>query len=267
MRRRRCLIAAAGLAALAGGAGGAGAQEADSATSAVSIYAEARVVSRYVWRGYDLSRGKPALQPWVEGALPNGLGFNAFVTSALDRRTEVDEAQLGLTYTRELRPGWEVGAGYLSYLQFGTETEPNFDDPDTLSFNRAGEFLGNLTWNWEHGYATLTYSRGHASGEGNSVNLWVQREFEWADGRWTAEPYLQADYLDEYGPPSRLDERVSGVEIGVPVSRRLGSLRLQLAGYVTWVPSAYVRSSNRDIGASGDGLLWWAAFAVVHERD
>ncbi|MDP3775826.1 MAG: TorF family putative porin [Gemmatimonadales bacterium] len=242
------------------------AAEADSAPK-LEVYAEARVVSRYAWRGYDLSRAKPAFQPYVEVTLPSGLGFNAFTTSALDRQTELDEAQLGLTFRREVRGAWEVGFGYLLYVMPGTQTEPSPEGPDSLSPAMSGEFVASVTRNWSGGYATLTYARGHGSGVGNSVNLWVQHTLAWAGGRWSAEPYVQVDYLDEYGPPSGFGDRMSGVEIGVPVYRQLGAVRLQLAGYLTVVPSGYVRGSNGAAGGSARRVLPWAAAGVVYERE
>jgi hypothetical protein len=260
---RRPLLA---LLALAPAPAGAAAQEADSA-SRTSIYAELRLVSRYVWRGYDLSRGKPALQPWVEAFLPNGLSFNFFTTAALDRQTELDEFQIGALYGRDLGAGLSLVGGYLAYLQPGTETEPTGEEPGSeLEFNRSGEFVLSLTRSWEGGYAALTYSRGHGSGEGNSVNLWLEHELALGEA-WTLTPYLQADYLDEYGPPRRLGERVSGIEIGAPLRLSLGGWAVEAAGYLTHVPSGYVRASNGESGGSSRALQPWAAIAVVLERD
>lgn len=260
----RCALAVA--IGLLGPAGGARAQRADS-SSGVVLYAEARVVSHYIWRGYDLSRGEPAFQPYAEATLPNGLGFNAFVTSALDRKKEWDEAQLGLTFNREVRGVWELGVGYLVYVTPGTETEPTSKDADSLASSTSGELVASVRRSWDAGYATLTYARGHGSGAGNSVNLWAQHAFTWGGDRWAVEPYLQLDYLDEYGPPSGLGERMSGVEIGVPLYRRLGDVRLQVAGYLTVVPSSHVRASNASAGASSRAVLPWAALGVVYERD
>ena len=254
------------VAGLAGQPTAAAAQESDS-SSGPGIHAEARVVSRYVWRGYDLSRAKPAFQPYVEVRLPGGLGFNAFTTNALDRKTELDEAQIGLTFSREVNRLWEVRVVLIGYVTPGTQTEPGSDLADPLKLTSSAEFFAAFTRNWDAGYAMLTYSRGQGAGAGNSVNLWAQRTFAWAGERWSVEPYFQADYLDEYGPPSGFGDRMSGVEIGVPVYRRLGGVRLQLAGYVTVVPSRYVRDANGSAGGSARRVLPWAAAGVVYERE
>lgn len=243
-----------------------GAPLADSASTGVELYAEVRLVSRYIWRGYDLSLGKPAVQPYAEVTLPSGLGFNAFFTSALDSRSEFDEAQLGVTYSRAVGAAWEVMAGYLRYLMPGTETEPNSDPADPGAFSSTGEFVLALSRHWDAGYVTVTYSRGHGEGRGNSVNLWVQRTLALRGERWSAEPYLQADYLDEYPPDggfSGFGERISGVEVGVPVFVRLGGARALVGVHLTWVPSDYVRSAN----TGARSVQPWFTVGVVYERD
>src|SRR5512143_1141768 len=60
----------------------AAAQSDSAASSAFSLYAEARLVSRYIWRGYDDAQKTPSLQPYVEAGLPFGFTANAFATSA-----------------------------------------------------------------------------------------------------------------------------------------------------------------------------------------
>jgi len=254
--------AAAAFASLVLAPSPAPAQSDTAAATGLSLYAETRLVSRYLWRGYDLSNGKPAIQPYAEAWLPFGLGVNAFATTALDSHVDLDEAQLSLLYKRDVGGGFEVSGGYLLYIMPGTETEPS-DDPDPMSVTTSGEFTLALTRNWENGYATLTYSRGMGLGEGNSLNFWAQRTFTWGNERWTAEPYVQADYLDEYGAPSGLGQRMSLVEVGVPVYYQLGPVSLVASGHLSYIPSSYVRSEN----ASGNRLLPWLSIGLVYERD
>lgn len=241
------------------------AQTDSAAGPAISIYAETRLVSRYVWRGYDLSQSNAAVQPWIELSLPFGLSVNAFATSALDSHRETDEAQLGVGYARELGD-WELGAGYLHYIMPGTETEPSAAE-DPLETTTSGEVYLSLTRNWTDGLATLTYSRGNRSGKGNSINLWVERDFSWGDDRWQAQPYMQADYLDQYGAPTGLDNRLAMIEFGLPVLFQLGPVQLLAAAQVSFIPSEYVRALNRDAGASGRTVLPWFSLGVVYEHD
>lgn len=241
--------------------------QADSAAgSGFSLYAETRLVSRYIWRGYDLSQSARALQPYVEVGLPFGLTANAFATSALDSHRDLDEAQVGIGYQADIGGGWELGAGFLDYEMPGTATEPGPDASNPLAAGRTGELYVSLTRNWEDGYATLTYSRGDRSAKGNSVNVWAQQEVRWRDGRVTAQPYVQADYLDEYGPPARFADRFAMVEFGVPVLVRLGPVQLLAAAHLSFVPSAYVRAVNGEAGATDNIALPWFSLGIVIDR-
>lgn len=234
--------------------------------SGFSVYAETRLVSRYVWRGYDLTQTASALQPWVEVGLPFGLTVNAFATTALDSHRDLDEAQLSLGYKGDIGGGWELGAGYLHYEMPGTETEPGADPMDPLATSRSGEVYFALTRNWEGGFATLTYARGNRSGKGNSVNLWAQHDFTYFDERVTAQPYFQIDYLDEYGPPTGFENRLSQIEIGVPVFLRVGPVQLLAAAQVSFVPSPYVRAANLAAGATNNIAQPWFSMGIVYER-
>ncbi|MEK7667147.1 MAG: TorF family putative porin [Gemmatimonadota bacterium] len=244
-----------------------GAASTDSGTTAVELYAETRLVSRYIWRGYDVSMNTASVQPWVELSLPLGFTANAFTTSALDRHRDLDEAQLGVGNTREIFGEWEFGVGYLHYVMPGTETEPGADEADPLAPSTSGEFYAALTRNWDNGYATLTYSRGNRSGKGNSVNLWVQQDYSWGHDRWTAQPYFQIDYLDEYGAPAGLEQRLAMIEIGLPVLFRVGPVQLLAAAQVSFVPSPWVRASNGEASAGRNLAIPWFSVGLVYEPD
>ena len=240
---------------------------AGESTSPVSLYAESRVVSRYLWRGYDLSLGKPAVQPYAELSLPAGLTVVGFASAALDRQTELDEVQLGLTWSRSVAGPWEVGFGYQLYLMPGTQTEPGTDAQDPLRLSATGEFTASVTRTWGSGYAALTYSRGTGSSAGNSVNLWVQHSVALVGARLQSEPYLQFDYLDQYHPPRQLSQRLAGLEVGLPLYYRVAGFDLLLSGHLTWVPSDYIRSSNGAApGGSTAAILPWGSVGVVWGR-
>ncbi len=244
----------------------AAAQSDSSATNGFSLYVEARLVSRYVWRGYDDSRNTPSLQPYTEIGLPFGFTANAFTTSAFDRHHDLDEVQLGLGYTLDAGRGWEIGAGYLQYVLPGTETEPS-PGLDPFATTRSGEIYFSATRKWDSGRATLTFSRGNNAGKGNSLNLWVEQDYAWGNERWEAQPYLQMDYLDEYGAPTGFENRLSMIEIGVPFLFRVGPVKLLAAAQVSFIPSRYVRESNRLAGAGGDVALPWFTLGLVYEPD
>jgi hypothetical protein len=237
----------------------------DSGTAAFALHAEARLVSRYIWRGFDDSRNTASVQPFVELTLPLGFTANAFGSSGVDRHMQLDEAQLGVGYKRTLGD-WELGAGYLHYILPGTETEPS-PGAHPLMTTTSGEYFLALTRNWEKGYATLTYSRGNRAGKGNSVNVWVEQDVATADGRWTAQPYLQLDYLDEYGAPAGFENRFSMIEIGMPVLFQLGPVQLLAAAQVSFIPSPWIRIANAGAGASRDVALPWFSIGIVFGRD
>src|SRR5512135_3192423 len=122
--RRMSHAAAPALLALALLPAPAAAQSDSAAAPAFSLYAEMRLVSRYIWRGYDDAQKTPSLQPYVETGLPFGFTANAFATTAFDRHHDLDEVQLGLGYSQAFGD-WEFGVGYLQYLLPGTLTEPS----------------------------------------------------------------------------------------------------------------------------------------------
>jgi hypothetical protein len=262
----RTTILVLGLTAAAIAGSPAAAQAPDTAfTTPVSVAYDLRVVSRYLWRGYDLSRGRPAAQLTVELWTAQGLGVSAFGSSALDRRTELDEIQLAIGYTRALGP-WELTAAAFDYVAAGTETAPGADPdrPDATSTSvelavTVARAVG------EGGYAALTYSRGLGSAAGNSVNLWLQGALAFGGDRFTAEPYVQLDYLDAYGAPARALDRCSGAEAGVPLAWTFGAVRLSLTGHVTVVPSAFVYGANLDAAGGTARVLPWASVGVSGE--
>lgn len=227
---------------------------------AVTIGSEVAVVSRYVWRGYELSGGAASLQPWLTLDHQSGLGVNLFGHTALDRQVELDEAQVGAHFAFTVRDAWDVDVGYLTYIMPGTETEPSGGD-DPFAPTTSSELYLAVTRPLGAFAVTVTYARGFGLGRGNSVNVWLEREVSLRGETLGATPYLQADYLDQYAAPRSLRDRVAAVEAGVPVGLALGVVRVSVAAHLTWITSPYVRASNAAAGARGR-LLPWLSFGV-----
>jgi hypothetical protein len=242
----------------------AAAQSDSSAASGFSIYAETRLVTRYIWRGYDDARKAASLQPYVELGLPYGITTYAWATGGLDSHRDVDEINLSVRYAQTFGD-WEVGLGYLHYILPGTLTEPGPDPVDPLLRSTTGEVFLSLTRSWETGSAALTYSRGNRAMKGNSLELRIEGDYSWGDEAWTAQPYLQLNYLDEYGATRGFDNRFSMIEVGVPVLRRLGPVQFLAGAHVSFVPSAYVRASNAAAGATSGVAIPWFTIGVVYE--
>lgn len=255
--------AAAALVVVALAPSPAPAQSDSAAGSGLSVYAETRLVSRFIWRGYDLSRKAASLQPYVELGLPFGLTASAWATSGLDSHLQVDEVDLTLGYSRTFGD-WELGVGYLHYVVPGTLTEFGPAD-DSLASSTSGEVFVTLTRSWENGSAALKYSRGNRAMKGNSVNLRIEQEYATADELWTARPYFQADYLDEYGAPAGFKNRFAMLEIGVPVFRSVGPVQLLAAAHISFVPSPWVRDTNYEAGANRNVAIPWFTFGIVYE--
>ena len=92
----------------------------------------------------------------------------------------------------------------------------------------------------------------------------VQQTLGLGGRRLQAAPCFQFGYLDQYGPPADLSERLSGLEVGVPVYYRIGGCSLVLSGQVTRVASNFMGTSNgASPGGSGDALLPWASVGRV----
>lgn len=262
--RRMSHAAAPALLALAFLPFPAAAQDDPTAAPAFSLYAETRLVSRYIWRGYDDARKAASLQPYVELGLPYGFSAYAWAAAGLDSHRDLDEVNLNLRYGQEFG-AWEVGLGYLHYVLPGTLTEPGPHPIDPLLPSSTGEFYVSLAHSWDFASASLTYSRGNRAMKGNSVELRIEGDLPWADDAWRAQPYVQLNYLDEYGAPNTFEDRFSMVEVGVPLLRQLGPVQLLAGAHVSFVPSRWVRTLNAEAGATSDVAIPWFTVGVVWE--
>jgi len=242
----------------------AAAQTDTSATNGFSFYAETRLVSRFIWRGYDDARKAASVQPYVELGLPFGFTTYAWGTSGLDRHHDVDELNFSVSYAHPMG-NWEVGLGYLHYVLPGTLTEPGPDPLDPLVSGSTGEVSVSLARTWESGRAELKYSRGNRSMRGNSLELKIEEDLAWADEAWAAQPYIAMNYLDEYGAPGGFENRFAMIELGAPFLRRVGPVKLLVGAHVSFIPSPYVRAANADAGANGDIAIPWFTIGLVYE--
>jgi uncharacterized protein (TIGR02001 family) len=241
------------------------AAQSDSATApSFSVSAEMQLVSRYMWRGFDLSRKTASLQPYVEVGMPLGFTASAWATSGLDSHQQVDEVDFTLGYTHAFG-GWEVGGGYLHYVLMGTATEPGADLENPLATTTSGELFATLARTWDDGSATLKYSRGNRSMRGNSLNLRVEQTLASADEVWGASPYFSVDWFDQYGAPQAFADRLTSVEVGVPVSRQLGPVSLVAALRVSFIPSRWMRDLNAGAGADNHIAVPWFSLGIVYE--
>lgn len=239
--------------------------QADSAAApAFSVSTEVQLVSRYIWRGFDLSRKAASLQPYVELGMPLGFTASAWATSGLDSHRQVDEVDFTLDYTHEMG-AWALGAGYIHYILTGTSTEPGVDLEQPLATSTMGEVYVTAARNWDDGSATLKYARGNRGMKGNAVNLRIEQTFASADEKWGASPYFSADWFDQYGAPKAFADRLTMIQVGVPITRDLGPVTLLAAVHVSFIPSSWMRVVNAETGADNHVAVPWFSVGVRYE--
>ncbi len=116
------------------------------------IIAESAVVTDYMWRGFNVLNGAPAVQPTVTGILGNtGFDVNAWFSFALRDRVEktmpdsddtisdLDEMDLTLTYSRDIGL-FNARAGVFTYHLFTHDEYPD------LSYTFVREAFAGVTF-------------------------------------------------------------------------------------------------------------------------
>jgi hypothetical protein len=244
--------------------------EAEEPTPELILQADLRLVSSYMWRGYDLSRGAPSVQPWVQAELGQGplagLTLALWGSAAIDRTPELDEFDVMLGFHRSLTPVFDVYAGAWLYVMPGTESlDGSADDPLAPDINFELFLAGSAALG--NGFVQLTYSRGFLTAEGNSLGLFGQYSLETPFPWLTLEPYAQLDYLDEFGAPPGLEDRIAAVEGGLVVHLKFNRVGLFLMGSGIWVTSPYVRGTNVETGAPSASLVPYGAISVAWEAE
>jgi hypothetical protein len=234
------------------------------AAPTLGVDAELRAVSNYLWRGYILSGGLPALQPQVNLMHePSGVGLNVFVSSAFRTPVTVDQAAASVFYEYDVSKLLSLRAGWNLYLWPGADTAQS-SGTDNLSYSGEATLSASLALEPLDIY--LAYGRGHGITEGtsdaagNSVNAWFGLTLKTPWEALTVEPYAQLDYLDEYDAPNTLRDRLTNVEGGLALRLSDGTFGVLLAGALVYIPSPYVRASN-EVAAGSDSP--WQPYASI----
>jgi hypothetical protein len=246
------------------GKGAVSVAEEPAGDAPIAVSGEVRLVTDYFWRGYELSRSAPAVQPWLQAGW-KGIGVWVWGSAALDRSTELDEFAAGLSYQVTFQERWTLIAGYGFYLSPGTETEASANEDDPLAPSISGEVMLAGAATFDNAQVQLTYSRGHSDAEGNSVNLWGQLSIATPWDKLTLEPYAQLDYMDQYGPPDGVLERLTNIEAGLVYHLRWKPFALLLVGGFIFIPSPYIRASNADAGSSDAPLRSFGGISFAYE--
>jgi hypothetical protein len=104
-----------------------------------AVSAQVDLVSRYVWRGFDLlPDNHPAIQPSLSLDLgQSGFSLNIWGSFALARRREFrssDEIDVTLSYAFKMPEGWELTAGFTQY-GYGFADGFKFEDNTSQEVN------------------------------------------------------------------------------------------------------------------------------------
>jgi len=111
----------------------------------LDVCVDATVVSKYIWRGFDVLDANPAFQPSIDLSFGDtGLGFNIWGSMALDDRSNLDdydEVDFGLSFERDLTDYFSFSVGSVLYWY------PNLDEDDTTYEVFFGGTLTQILFN------------------------------------------------------------------------------------------------------------------------
>jgi uncharacterized protein (TIGR02001 family) len=102
-----------------------------SSNLSAEFHFQADLVSRYIWRGFDLNHyKKPAFQPAIEYEFGNsGLSLDVWMSFSFANK-ELNETNLTFAYSRQLSEQFSLKAGLIHY---GWYFAPNFRFEDDTS--------------------------------------------------------------------------------------------------------------------------------------
>ncbi len=215
-------------------------------------------VSRYIWRGYDLSHGDPSLLVYLNyspSAAP-GLWMNVGVIGGLrndaalgDDKTDFDEVDATLGYEAELAGGaWTVGAALYYYRYESTWTRD-------FAYGDATDLEANLYAYWnasEHFKTLVEYYRGLDDNiKGDYVEFGFSLPFE--GDTLSTEPKVLAGWSNQYG----VADRLTNVTATLPLTWTSGSFAFTPSLNYTWVDDPEGFNPRDLVGETPkDGLLW-----------
>ncbi len=195
------------------------------------------VLSRYVWRGYDVSHADPTLVAslvWSPVQVP-GLWLEVDLLGGLrkapalgDERNTLDEIDVTLGWEKGDLAGGRLTLGgafyYYGYTSAWTRDVAFEDDSDL----EANVYLAWRTG--DHCRPTLEYYRGLGDGiRGDYVEAGLAFPFEGVG--WSTEPVVTAGWSSQYDAPGR----VTNVTATLPLAIRLGKGTVTPAVHWIWV--------------------------------
>jgi hypothetical protein len=191
------------------------------------------VVSKYVWRGFDLNHKDPTIQPSITYSFPfvKGLSLNAWSwiggknKNKDDKQMTLDEVDLTLSYEYEFIP--EKFSGSVSLINYNYLSDWSsidvYNDND-IEINAALYYTVN-----QYFVPYISYYRGLDKGESKEIAA-NYLEFGAAGAyafneQWTIAPTISAAYSDQYTGPKaeRIKKGINHVALNVPVTYASGA--------------------------------------------
>ena len=177
-------------------------------------------LSRYVRRGFDLNGRKPALQPSLRISLPEGFSVDFLGSFGIDNRTQLDEADLILSYQTDLIPeAMTMSLAFSSYQYLGTES----DIYQTGGTDYANGQEITVTFETVSLPATISLEYGRGLGGknggeiiGNYASITIGKDLDMNEVTFGFG--LSTSYLDQYEIPNKIIDVSLRNECSVSIS-------------------------------------------------
>jgi hypothetical protein len=193
------------------------------------------VTNRYVWRGYDLSHGDPALLAYLNYYAESGFWANVGIITGLQTAAELGDDSSELDEV-DATVGWEwgelaggsltAGAAVYAYSYTSTWTKE-------YAYETDFEIEANLYLSWDaaaHLRPTLEYYYGlNDSIQGYYLEAGVVLPF--AGESWSFEPKLTAAWSSQY----EVDDRMTNATVTLPLSFGVGPATITPSLQWVWV--------------------------------
>ena len=221
------------------------------------------VASSYVWRGYDLSHGDPALLAYLNYYAESGFWANVGIIAGLQTAAELGDTEADLDEV-DVTVGWEwaelagggltAGAAVYAYRYTSTWTRD-------YAYEDDAETEVNLYLSWDaaaHLRPTLEYYYGlDDSIRGYYVEAGIVLPFEGES--WSFEPKVTAAWSSQYD----VADRLTNATVTLPLSWSVGPLTITPSAQWVWVDDPEGFNPEELTGESPKDVLFVGAVRIA----
>ena len=221
------------------------------------------VASSYVWRGYDLSHGDPALLAYLNYYAESGFWANVGIIAGLQTAAELGDSDTDLDEV-DVTVGWEwaelaggsltAGAAVYAYEYTSTWTKD-------YAYETDSEVEANLYLSWDaaaHLRPTLEYYYGlDDSIHGYYVEAGLVLPFEGES--WSFEPKVTAAWSSQYD----VADRLTNATVTLPLSWSVGPATITPSLQWVWVDDPEGFNPEELTGAAPGDVLFVGAVRVA----